>query len=84
MERPGLRARRLQTLDECHAGRPGVGETGLEERPLLLPTGQHSESKVQKRKSPPSQVGFFVLNMVGRVGFEPTTNWLKDNWPRFL
>ncbi len=78
MERPGLRARRLQTLDECHAGRPGVGETGLEERPLLLPTGQHSG--VQKRKSPPSQVGFFVLNMVGRVGFEPTTNWLKDNW----
>lgn len=44
MERPGLRARRLQTLDECHAGRPGVGETGLEERPLLLPTGQHSEN----------------------------------------
>ncbi|WP_221033652.1 hypothetical protein, partial [Pseudomonas cannabina] len=20
------------------------------------------------------------LKMVGRVGFEPTTNWLKDNW----
>ncbi len=21
-----------------------------------------------------------TMNMVGRVGFEPTTNWLKDNW----
>lgn len=51
MERPGLRARRLQTLDECHAGRPGVGETGLEERPLLLPIGQHSENKGTDRKS---------------------------------
>lgn len=52
MERPGLRARRLQTLDECHAGRPGVGETGLEERPLLLPIGQHSENKGTETKKP--------------------------------
>ena len=46
------------------------GETGLEERTILLPTGQHSES-MDRTKSPPLQVGFFVLNMVGRVGFEP-------------
>ena len=35
-----------------------------------------------KRKSPPPfpVAGFDLLRMVGRVGFEPTTNWLKDNW----
>ncbi len=35
----------------------------------------------QKAKNPPLG-GFFtqaVLEMVGRVGFEPTTNWLKAN-----
>ena len=56
------------------------GETGLEERTILLPTGQHSESNGTETKKPTFAGGLFVLNMVGRVGFEPTTNWLKDNW----
>lgn len=65
MERPGLRARRLQTLDECHAGRPGVGETGLEERPLLLPIGQHSENKGTETKKPTFAGGLFRLEYGG-------------------
>ena len=32
----------------------------------------------EKQKKPPIQSVVF-RNMVGRVGFEPTTNWLKAN-----
>ncbi|MEL0052842.1 MAG: hypothetical protein VW826_18215, partial [Pseudomonas aeruginosa] len=52
---------------------------GWKSGPSSFPQASIRKIRVQKRKSPPSQVGFFVLNMVGRVGFEPTTNWLKAN-----
>ncbi len=85
MERPGLRARRLQTLDGMPCGKARRREKlGWKNGPSSFPQASIRKVMAQKRKSPPLQVGFFVLNMVGRVGFEPTTNWLKDNWPRFL
>ena len=47
-------------------------EPRFEERNLL---GKPSLNK----KGPPLRVSLFCLNMVGRAGFEPATNWLKAN-----
>ncbi len=52
----------------------------LWERPRVA-IGRKAAPGSRKRKSPrPFLVaGFDILRMVGRVGFEPTTNWLKAN-----
>ena len=59
------------------------GETGLEERTILLPTGQHSESNERQNEKPTFAGGLFVLNMVGRR-IRTYDQLVKDNWPRFL
>ncbi len=85
MERPGLKARRHQTLDGMPCWKARRREKlGWKNGPSSFPQASIRKVMAQKRKSPPLQVGFFVLNMVGRVGFEPTTNWLKAIWTKVV
>ncbi|EEB59034.1 hypothetical protein PSPTOT1_1092 [Pseudomonas syringae pv. tomato T1] len=50
-----------------------------------LDDGSGSDPETQSAKQKKTRKSSFswafqIFEMVGRVGFEPTTNWLKANW----